>query len=233
VDTGTGVATTGPQNFTPTAAGTYYWVATFNGDVNNTTLNATSVGCGDPGEAVVVTSPSAQITPTNTTCAQFAGGTAGTLSSINYSGTTTISNANPGVFFYFDKTTVPAGTNTITVKERISSTNTFPSGEANYLLRVLNDNPIQVNLYDANCNSIHISPPTLGPVNTTNNTYPVTITTPSTLTAGTYIFSVKYTPKTLVGLGVPTPTTIVYDFSSTLNGTLIAQSKQSISAIKS
>jgi hypothetical protein len=233
VNTSTGVATTGLQNFTPAAAGTYYWVASFNGDVNNTTLNATNNGCGDATEAVVVTAPSAQITPTNTTCQQFSSGTAGTLSSVNYSGTTTISTANPGVFFYYDKASVPAGTNNITVTESISSTNTFPSGEANYLLHVLNDSTNQVILYDANCNTINGSTVTIGPVNTTNNTFPVTIATPSSLPAGTYIFSVKYTPKTLVGLGVPSPTTIVYDFSSALNGTAIPQSKQSISAIKS
>jgi hypothetical protein len=229
-----GVATTGPQTFMPTAAGTYYWVASFSGDVNNTTLNATNVGCGEQSEAVVVTSPAAQITPTNTSCQQFSSGTSSTLTSFNYSGTSTITNENPGVFFYYDKVNIPdAGTNTITVTESITSNNTFPSVEKNYLLRVLNDNTNQVQLFDANCNSVSGETITVGPVDTATNTYPVTITTPSNLTAGTYIFSVKYTPKTLTGLGVPSPTNIVYSFSSSLNAVLVPDSTQSITGINS
>jgi hypothetical protein len=38
--------------FSPTAAGTYHWVATYNGDVSNATASS---GCADPTEAVVVT----------------------------------------------------------------------------------------------------------------------------------------------------------------------------------
>jgi hypothetical protein len=232
VNTSTGVATSGPQNFTPTAPGTYYWVASFSGDVNNTALNATNVGCGDPAEAVVVIAPSAQITPTQTTCQAFRDGTSDTLSTFNYSGNSTITNENPGVFFYYDKVTLPAGTNTITVTESITSNNTFPSGKSNYLLRVLNDSVSQVQLFDANCTAVNSATVTLGPINTVTNTYPVTITTASNLPAGSYIFSVKYTPKTLTGLGVPTPTTIVYSFSSTLNGVLVSGSTQSISGVK-
>ena len=234
VNTSTGVATTGSQSFTPTAAGTYYWVASFSGDVNNTTVNATNVGCGDAygsggGHSAVGADHPDRTRPARSS----ADGTSSTLSTFNYSGTTTITNENPGVFFYYDKVTVPAGTNTITVNESITSSNTFPSGKSNYLLRVLNDSASQVQLFDANCTSVGSATVTLGPINTVTNTYPVTITTPSNLAAGTYIFSVKYTPKTLTGLGVPSPTTIVYSFSSTLNGVLVSGSTQTISGVKS
>jgi hypothetical protein len=233
VNTTTGVAGTGPQNFTPSAAGTYYWVATFSGDLNNTPANATNVGCGDSHEAVVVTvpPPSAQITPTGTTCQQYIGGTASTLSTVVYSTKgSTISSDNPGVFFYYERVTVAAGTNSITVTEGITSTNTFPSGESKYLLPVLNSSTSQVILYDAQCNTIGGTKVLIGPTASgPPPTYPVTINTPS-LPAGTYIFSIKYTPKTLVGLGAPTPTTIVYSFSASLNGAPISGSTQGISA---
>jgi hypothetical protein len=96
---------------------------------------------------------------------------------------------------------------------------------------VLNSSSSQVILYDANCNTISGATVSIGPA--VDNSYPVTITTPSTLPAGTYIFSIKYTPKSLVGLVQPTPTTIVYSFSGTLNGTPIAGSIQGISAVHS
>jgi hypothetical protein len=38
-------------DFTPTAAGTYYWTASYSGDANNA---AASTACGDPGESSVV-----------------------------------------------------------------------------------------------------------------------------------------------------------------------------------
>jgi hypothetical protein len=210
--------------------------ANFSGDTNNNNPTPNPTACGDTNETVniVPPPPSAQITPTNTTCQQFSSGTAGTITSFNYSGdsTGTISNANPGVFFYYDKVSMPAGVNTVTVTESITSTNTFPSGEAKYLLPVLNGSTNQVQLYDSGCNTISGATITVGPVNPANDTYPVTITTPSTLPAGTYIFSIKYTPKGVVGLGVPSPTTINYSFSGLLNGAAINGSTQGISGVK-
>jgi hypothetical protein len=52
----------GSGNFTPTAAGTYYWTANYSGDVNNA---AASTSCGDANEASVVgkASPSINTSP--------------------------------------------------------------------------------------------------------------------------------------------------------------------------
>ena len=47
----TGLATTGPQSFTPVAAGDYYWLADYSGDANNAPFTAP---CPDPLERVVV-----------------------------------------------------------------------------------------------------------------------------------------------------------------------------------
>jgi hypothetical protein len=231
VNTTSGSASSGTVSFTPTAAGTYYWVASFSGDPNNLTTNATNIGCGDSHEAVVVVAPSAQITPTGTTCQQFVGGTSSTLSSFTYSGTGTISTDQPGVFFYYDRFTLPTGAFKIVITEKIGSVNTFPSGIQNYLLHVLNDDPHQVILYDSNCNVV-------GNVTVTfnlnaDNTYTVTLTGTITGTPSAfYVVSAKYSPKTLVGLGIPTPTTIDYVFTTSVNGVLVVASQQDIKGIK-
>ncbi|HEY1539227.1 MAG TPA: hypothetical protein VGF63_07505, partial [Solirubrobacteraceae bacterium] len=67
-------ATVFSGTFTPTAAGTYRWVATYNGDANN---DAASGSCSDVGESVVVS----KATPTVATTASAPIGLgAGTLS---------------------------------------------------------------------------------------------------------------------------------------------------------
>ncbi len=56
---------------TPTTAGSYHWVATYSGDVNNVAVGP--VGCTDPGEAVTI----GQVTPTLATIANPASITIG------------------------------------------------------------------------------------------------------------------------------------------------------------
>jgi uncharacterized repeat protein (TIGR01451 family) len=59
----------GPASFTPTAAGSYYWIASFSG---NTANNGVSGNCGDPGEVSVVAAASPGITTVQTpTVARF------------------------------------------------------------------------------------------------------------------------------------------------------------------
>ena len=60
-------ATSGP--FTTTAVGTYHWVATYNGDANNTTVSS---GCGDEPVTIAQATPTIATTPS-------AGGPVGTL----------------------------------------------------------------------------------------------------------------------------------------------------------
>jgi hypothetical protein len=47
-----GTTSYGPASYTPTAAGTYYWVASYSGNLPNT--NARSGSCGDAGETSIV-----------------------------------------------------------------------------------------------------------------------------------------------------------------------------------
>ncbi len=69
---GNGNYTSAPA-FAPTAAGTYYWTASYTGDANN---NAASGACGAANESVVIT-PKTASTPVLVTQAS-AGGTVGT-----------------------------------------------------------------------------------------------------------------------------------------------------------
>jgi hypothetical protein len=147
-----------------------------------------------------------QITPTGTTCGQFTGGTASTLTQVTYSVSGgKISTDNPGVFFYYAKLVAAnSGAQTITI------TQSADQGGSTYLFHVLNDSTSQVILYDANCNVIS------GVTKSVTNPAAVTVTLPSTTTAGqVFIVSVKYTPKSLIGLAAPNPTTINYTFGST------------------
>jgi hypothetical protein len=50
-----GDGTYGPVSFTPTAAGTYHWAATYSGDPPNTNGTSHNLDCSDAGEDVVVT----------------------------------------------------------------------------------------------------------------------------------------------------------------------------------
>jgi len=140
-----------------------------------------------------------KITPTGTTCSQFASGSAATLASVEYSlknNTTTIQQANPGVFFYWVKVTVAAGSNTFTVNQSITTGN-FSS------LFVLTSGS---NVFNANCVN------GLNP-NITQSGANVTVqwNAPS---AGTYIISIKYSTSSVTGVTAPTPSTVHYQFTT-------------------
>jgi hypothetical protein len=57
-----GDSTYGPVSFTPTAIGTYHWVATYSGDPPNTNATDHNVGCTDANEDVVVSSVPSSMT---------------------------------------------------------------------------------------------------------------------------------------------------------------------------
>jgi len=142
-----------------------------------------------------------QITPTGTTCTQFRDGTAATLSNLNYSVSngTIKQNVTPGVFFYWVKVTVPAGNNSFTITQTITTGNftgvfNFASGS---------------NVFNSNCNSVSNTMTQ----NTTTGAMTVQFNAP---TAGTYIISIKYDSKSIVGLPAPSPgTTVHYNFATT------------------
>jgi hypothetical protein len=57
-----GDGTYGPVSFTPTAIGTYHWVATYTGDPPNTNSTSHNTACSDTNEDVVVTSVGSSMT---------------------------------------------------------------------------------------------------------------------------------------------------------------------------
>jgi hypothetical protein len=139
-----------------------------------------------------------KITPTGTTCSQFRNGTAQTLANLNYSvsGGKIKQNVNPGVFFYWVSVTAPAGSNTFTI------TQTITTGNFNTFF----DTASGSGVYSSNCGN-------LGSTITQNgNTTTVTFNAP---TAGTYIIGIKYDSKSIVGATAPNPPTVHYNYATT------------------
>ena len=141
-------------------------------------------------------------------------GTAETLLNLNYSvsGGKIKNNVTPGVFFYWVAVTAPAGNNTFTISQTITTGNftgkfDFTSGS---------------NVFNSSCNSVSdtiTQNPTTGAVTVQFNAP----------TAGTYIISIKYDTHSIAGDAAPSPTTTVhYDFATTG----VAGSTQGLDLIK-
>jgi hypothetical protein len=141
-----------------------------------------------------------QITPTGTTCQDFAGGTAQTLDTLNYSVRNgVIRNVTPGVFFYWVRVTAPAGNNSFTI------TQTITTGNFTGLFDIASGS----NVFTSNCNSVH---PTITQ-NPGTGTVTVNFNAPTT---GTYFIAIKFNSKSIVGDPAPSPgTTVHYDFMTT------------------
>ena len=87
-----------------------------------------------------------QITETGTTCRDFSGGTAQTLSTVQYSVKNgKINQENPGVFFYWVKITAPAGNNVVVVNQSITT------GNFNTLFALASGS----NVYNSSCTNVH------------------------------------------------------------------------------
>jgi hypothetical protein len=140
-----------------------------------------------------------QITPTGTTCSQFANGTAATLGNLNYSvaGGKIKNNVTPGVFFYWVAVTASAGNNVFTI------TQTITTGNFNTFFNFTSGSQV----FNSNCGSVSDT------ITQNTNTGAVTVSF-NAPTAGTYIIGVKYDSKSIVGATAPTPPTIHYKFET-------------------
>jgi hypothetical protein len=146
----------------------------------------------------------AQITPTATTCQQFRDGTSATLAALNYSvktnGVTTISQVDPGVFFYWIKVDAVAGANSFTIDQDITSGNF-----GTYFAKAAGSA-----LWTSSCTKVNSA-------SITQSGYPtdgdVTVTFNAS-SAGTYIIGIKYDSGSVKGVAPPTGTGIAhYTFS--------------------
>jgi len=154
------------------------------------------------------------IAPTQTTCEDYLNGTASELTGAHYSVSNgVISQAAPGVFFYFSKVTATGGNQTITVTQ------------SNTVSSAYNFTPQNIQLLDANCNvvkNVSISVSSDGQV---------TIRAKG-LTAGqTYVVSVKYSLNSIVGLSAPT-SALSYTFTTSLNGKKVDQNVNSLTLVE-
>src|SRR6266853_3617002 len=193
---------TATATFTPTATATFTPTATA---TFTPTPTATATATATPTPTPTpTTTPSrvSQITPTGSTCSQFSNGTAQTLSNLNYSvgnDGKIKQNVTPGVFFYWVKVTVPAGNQSFTITQTITTGNftglfNFTSGSS---------------AYNPNCGNVSTT------ITQDPTTFAVTVQF-NAPTAGTYIIGVKYDSKSIVGLPAPSPgTTVHYDFATT------------------
>ena len=108
-------------------------------------------------------------------------------------------NVNPGVFFYWVRVTVPAGNNSFTITQTITTGNF--TGKFDFASAQ--------NVFNSNCTAVSST------ITQNPNTGTVTVSFNAPV-AGTYIISIKYDSKSIVGLPAPSPTTTVhYDFATT------------------
>ena len=186
-------------NWKPATAGTYYWVATYPGDINNTPVAS---ACGS--EKVVIAVPVSRITPGATTCAQFAGGFATGLSTIQYTlSGNKISTVTPSSFTYWIKVT-SGGTYTIT--QSISETS------KKLLLVSGSTGGVYNNATGSTCS-------TVSGAKITQNTTSGTVTVKFTSSAGPFYIGLNFSTSKLVGEAAPSPSaTVRYLFSAGVTG---------------
>jgi hypothetical protein len=145
-----------------------------------------------------------QITPTATTCSVFNAGTAETLSSLTYSVKNgKVSQVSPGVFFYWLKVNVTAGSG-----KTFSVTQTITTGNFNTFFTQASGSFV----YNSSCVKV-------GTQSISTSSSGVTTITYTAPTAGLYIFGIKYSASSITGAAAPSPTTTVhYEFTATGTG---------------
>jgi hypothetical protein len=174
-------------------------------------------GCTGSGSGTLSlkTGCGGHIFPTQTTCSDFTSGTAQRLNALCYQPSSgTVGTATPGVFFYFTKVTAPSASFCVDIIQ------TKACSSFKYL-RIHQGN--QIYIYSAGCQSLRQGTepsPGQGRVCITNAT-----------PGADYIISVKYNVKSIQGGTYSgAPPTCQYNFVSSIGGSPITPSADSISA---
>ena len=185
------------SNATPQLSGTYNVTAILEGCSSD---NASTL--------VVVENCGGLIYPTQTTCSSFSSNQQPPLDKICYSiskkgNKSSISNATPGVFFYYAKIVAP---NNGELKVEVFQFNTSSPSVKEFAVQ-----QDQVFLFDDKCTKIG-----------TGSAYPkgsgqATVTIPNAIGGNTYVISVKYDTKTIVSQTAPSADYQSY-FISKVNG---------------
>ncbi|HEX2912156.1 MAG TPA: hypothetical protein VH186_15205, partial [Chloroflexia bacterium] len=178
---------------------------------NKATATNGKVTSNEATATVTATKSTALVAPTQTTCQQFASGTASSLDFLDYNVKGgKINSVAPGVFFYYSKITAPSPSFTITVAQ-YKPDNWKVMGTQ------------QIILWDANCVKTKVT----GTFDKSTGT--VTFNAKGLTTGATYYISIKYETSSLVGQDVRTSPTVKYTFNTSINSTLIDTSNASIS----
>jgi hypothetical protein len=167
---------------------------------------------------------SAKLTPTQTTCSDFANGTAADLTDLFYNVQRgKINSIAPGVLFYYSKVTAPGTSFAIRVVQ--SNTKAFP---AIGVQQESGNNP-QIILYDASCVKSNRQGTTTVTVDPITRTQTVTIPVSGATVGQVFYVGIKYDPGTLVGQTVTMLyPTIAYTFQTAINNVVIISSQDSL-----
>ena len=160
--------------------------------------------CQDTASATIGQQSCGKIAPTNTTCSQFTGGTAGDITQLCFGlKQGKINNVAPGVFFYFSKITSDvSGTLTIDIVQTNSPSFPYFDVQQNS----------QVTLYNASCGNL------LNPAAITINNGQVHIVVSNVTIGQVIIVQVKYSANSIVGTSANKNTAIHYGFATNVNG---------------
>jgi hypothetical protein len=158
----------------------------------------------------------AHIFPTETSCTDFSTGTAGLPKVCTTVTGKTVTNATPGVFFYYSFVTVPAGAFTIDVKQ-------INDNELSKLFAVQGYDKgslAQIRLYTSSCGTVSFTPSFI------DNGSGARLTGTNTSGASaTYIVSIKYDVKSIIDATYSGADLIsTYTFASYINGSGTAAS---------
>jgi hypothetical protein len=160
------------------------------------------------------------IFPTATTCCHYVSGTAAQLQKVCYTKTgNSISNAIPGVFFYYTFVTAPlSGPFVITVEQF--------NNNSNFQLFAI-QNATQLRLTDMSCSTGSIA--FSGTITGVNNSQ-ATLTVSSYSPGARYVLSVKYDAKSIIGSSFAGNPTVAYTFRSNVNGFIAPGSTGTLNA---
>jgi hypothetical protein len=199
IDGGGYASATSPKVFSNLSAGSHTVDIRDANDHNCTKSASITVGAA---------TACAHIFPTQTTCCNYLGGNTSTFQLQKVCATISgskIGNAIPGVFFYYGTYTHNAANGSVTIQVRQSWT---PSNKLR-AFAPLNDNNLRV--FVDNCQSVAT---TLS--STTSGTEILTF---NAVSGKTYVISVKYDTKSIIGSNAPS-TNALYTFSMYIgNGT--------------
>ncbi len=150
-----------------------------------------------------------KIAPTETTCSDFTGGTAGDITQACYgikSGV--INNVAPGVFFYFTQVTAPSANFTIDIVQT--------NNDASFPFFAVHNGISEIRLFDGNCVISNLGTASESPLGQAH----VAI---SGATVGqTFIVQVKYSANSVNGTSVSSPyPTVHYDFHTEIGGVTV------------